>query len=180
LAEGERAVARIARMAAGGDGQTEDGRFVAFSLPGEQVAAQPSGKDRAVLDAVLERSAERVAPPCIHFGACGGCALQHWDLAAYGAWKRARLAEALSRAGYAHFALEPGFTTPRNSRRRADLGLERLADGRVAIGFHERGSTRLIPMLECHVLRPSWSGCWARWRRSCATCPRCGGLARCW
>jgi 23S rRNA (uracil1939-C5)-methyltransferase len=148
------AATRIARMAAGGDGVAEDGSFVAFALPGEVVEARPAGKDRAVLEAVREPSAERVPPPCIHFGACGGCALQHWDLAAYGAWKRARLAEALSRAGYAHVALEPGFTTPRNSRRRADLGLERLADGRVAIGFHERGSTRLIPMRECHVLRP--------------------------
>ena len=141
-------------MAAAGDGQAEDGRFVAFTLPGEAVAATPSGKDRARLDAVLEPSVERVPPPCVHFGACGGCALQHWDLAAYSGWKRARLAEALSRAGYAHFELEPGFTTPRNSRRRADLGLERLTDGSVAIGFHERGATRLIPMLECHVLRP--------------------------
>lgn len=148
----------VTQMGAGGDGVAalEEGgtAFIAFTLPGERVMARPSAKDRAVLDRVLVPSAARVEPPCRHFTLCGGCSLQHWAAEPYAAWKRARLAEALSRAGYAAPDVAPMVTTPRAVRQRADLGLERLADGRVEIGFHERGATHLVPMRECHVLRP--------------------------
>ena len=143
----------IEDMGAGGDGIAPGPFFIPFTLPGERVRATPLGANKARLDAVLEPAADRVAPPCAHFGACGGCTLQHWAEPSYAAWKRAKLAEALSRAGY-DAAIAEGFTTPRNSRRRADWGLERRADGTVAIGFHQRGAHALVPMRECHVLRP--------------------------
>ncbi|MFL1461943.1 class I SAM-dependent RNA methyltransferase [Roseococcus sp. DSY-14] len=143
----------IEAMGAGGDGIAPGPFFIPFTLPGERVAATATAKDKARLDAVLDPSPERVAPPCAHFGACGGCALQHWAPPAYAAWKRGKLAEALSRAGYDPVLAE-GFTTPRNSRRRADLGLHRRPDGAVEIGFHQRGAHALVPMRECHVLRP--------------------------
>ncbi len=143
----------VEAMGAGGDGIAPGPFFIPFTLPGERVRAEATAKDKARLDAVLAASPDRVPPPCAHFGACGGCALQHWSEPAYAAWKRARLGEALSRAGYDP-VLEPGFTTPRNSRRRADFGLARRADGVVEIGFHQRGAHALVPMRECHVLRP--------------------------
>jgi 23S rRNA (uracil1939-C5)-methyltransferase len=124
-------------------------------LPGERVEARPSGKERAILDEVLEPSPERVEAPCRHFTICGGCALQHWDEPPYAAWKRGRLAEALSRAGYADPEVAPMVPTPRAVRQRADFGLERLADGRIEIGFHKRGTTNLVPMRECHVILPA-------------------------
>ncbi len=149
----------VTQMGAAGDGITalpEGGSaFVSFTLPGERVAARVTGKDRAVLEGVLTPSADRVEPPCRHFTICGGCSLQHWADAPYAEWKRARLAEALSRAGYAFPHVAPMVATPRAVRQRADLGLERLTDGRVEIGFHERGATHLVPMRECHVLLPA-------------------------
>jgi 23S rRNA (uracil1939-C5)-methyltransferase len=146
----------IDQMGAAGDGvaQAPAGPvFLSQTLPGERVRARISGK-RGEAEAWLAESPERVAPPCRHFPACGGCVLQHWDLAPYGAWKRGRLVEALARAGFPDAPVAPLAMTPRNSRQRADLGLERLADGRVQIGFHQRGTTNLVPMQECHVLRP--------------------------
>lgn len=149
----------VTQMGAAGDGIAtlpEGGSaFVSFTLPGERVAARVAGKDRAVLENVLTPSADRVEPPCRHFTICGGCSLQHWADAPYAEWKRSRLAEALSRAGFADAQVAPMVATPRAVRQRADLGLERLTDGRVEIGFHERGATHLVPMRECHVLLPA-------------------------
>jgi 23S rRNA (uracil1939-C5)-methyltransferase len=119
------------------------------------VEARPTGKERAALIEVVEASPERVEWPCRHFTICGGCALQHWDEDPYAAWKRGRLAEALSRAGYVDPEVGPMVPTPRHVRQRADFGLERLAEGRVEIGFHERGTTNLVPMRECHVILPN-------------------------
>ncbi len=149
----------VTQMGAAGDGIAalpEGGSaFISFTLPGERITARPTAKDRAVLEAVLAPSVERVEPPCRHFTICGGCSLQHWADAPYAEWKRGRLAEALSRAGYAWPHVSPMVATSRAVRQRADLGLERLADGRVEIGFHERGATNLVPMRECHVLLPA-------------------------
>lgn len=146
---------RIERLGAGGDGIASGPLHISFTLPGELVQARPTGKERAVLDEVLEPSPERVEAPCRHFTICGGCALQHWDEHPYALWKRGRLAEALSRAGYEDPDVAPMVPTPRAVRQRADFGLERLADGRIEIGFHERGTTNLIPMRECHVVLPN-------------------------
>ncbi|MCW8087637.1 class I SAM-dependent RNA methyltransferase [Sabulicella glaciei] len=145
---------KIEAMGAGGDGIAPGPLFIPWTLPGERVRATPGAKGRARLEEVLAPSPERVAPPCVHFGPCGGCALQHWSLDAYAEWKRSRLVEALSRAGFPDAPVAPAFVTPRNSRRRVDWGLERQADGSVAIGFHERHGTALVPMQECHILRP--------------------------
>ncbi|WP_236552548.1 class I SAM-dependent RNA methyltransferase [Belnapia sp. F-4-1] len=147
----------IDSMGAAGDGvaQAAGGPvFLPQTLPGERVRARLSGK-RAEVEAWLEESPARVAPPCRHFPACGGCVLQHWAPDPYAEWKRSRLVEALSRAGFPDAPVAPLVTTPRNSRQRADLGLERLPDGRVQIGFHQRGTTALVPMQECHVLQPA-------------------------
>jgi 23S rRNA (uracil1939-C5)-methyltransferase len=154
---------RIERMGAAGDGiaTLPDGTpcYVAGALPGEVVAATPGAKRagacRATAEAILEASPERVAPPCPHFAeGCGGCALQHWDLAAQAAWKRARLEEALDRAGFAAAPVAPIVVTLPDSRRRADLALRRRPDGSVAVGLHRRGSAEVLDLRECHILRP--------------------------
>ena len=81
----------ILEIGARGDGIAEDqGRryFVPFTLPGETVEAEPRDKRgegiAADLLEVLAPSRHREAPPCAHFGICGGCALQHWRRILYG------------------------------------------------------------------------------------------------
>ena len=149
----------IARMGSAGDGvaETPDGALhIPGALPGEAVRARPTGRDKAVLEAVLTASPDRVAPPCAHVAdGCGGCALQHWDLGAQARWKRQRLAEALARAGFPDVEVAETVETPPASRRRADLALKRAPDGGVAIGFHARGASDVLDLRECHVLDPA-------------------------
>src|SRR5262245_49637934 len=77
--------------------------FVPFALPGERVRARlrpAAGGDFAAADVeILERVADRVAPPCRHFGTCGGCALQHWAEPAYRRWKIDLVRQALGHRG---------------------------------------------------------------------------------
>jgi tRNA/tmRNA/rRNA uracil-C5-methylase (TrmA/RlmC/RlmD family) len=67
--------------------------FVRHALPGEQVVAEVTSvrSKLAFADAVeiSVASPDRVVPPCplAHPGGCGGCDLQHVDLAAQRRWK---------------------------------------------------------------------------------------------
>ena len=77
--------------------------FVRHALPGEQVRAvitqTTSRLARADATAILEASADRVAPPCpyAHPGGCGGCDWQHASLSAQRALKAAVVRQQLRR-----------------------------------------------------------------------------------
>ena len=128
---------------------------------------------RAEPEALLDASPDRVAPPCPHFPACGGCALQHWAAAPYAEWKRARLADALARAGYRRCRRwRPSRSTPPRARRRADLGAATDGCGRDArLSWPRRrgvgGSARLrsAPSAARRAVRSAP-------RRCCAACRR--------
>ena len=143
-------------MGLAGDGQARlpDGGdcFVHLALPGETVLANVD-RSRVSLEAVLTASPDRVAPPCPHFAACGGCSLQHWADAPYAAWKAAKLGEALSRAGYTDVPVAPMQRSPLHERRRADLAFRRTATG-LALGFHARGSAEVVALESCALLDP--------------------------
>lgn len=152
----------VTAVGSGGDGIAAlPGGGVAFiprALPGETVRAALGQRRRdgtpARLVEVLTPSPDRVAPPCPHFEAgCGGCAVQHWSPPAQADWKRARLAEALSRAGYPDAPVAGTVTTPPGRRRRADFALRR-GPGGVTVGFHEAGSAAVLDILHCTVLDP--------------------------
>lgn len=84
-----------------GDGiaQFENERlFVPFALPGERIRAERDGS-RANLIEVLTPSADRVEPPCPHFGQCGGCSLQHLAPSAYADFKHGLVVDPLRRVG---------------------------------------------------------------------------------
>jgi 23S rRNA (uracil1939-C5)-methyltransferase len=153
----------VTGLGAAGDGfaRLPDGGscFVPRSLPGETLTVRPAGKRGdtrlAEAEAVLRASPDRVAPPCRHFAECGGCALQHWADVPYAEWKRAKLVEALSRAGFADAPVGPLVRTPPRARRRADLALRRRRpDGGVTLGFHARGSGTVVDLRACEVLDP--------------------------
>lgn len=153
---------RVTGMGAAGDGLSilPDGTpcFVARALPGETVRATPGAKRgdgrAAALAEILAPSPDRVAPPCPHFAqGCGGCAVQHWAPAAQAAWKRDKVREALSRAGYPDAPVADTVTTAPGHRRRADLALRRGPGGIVA-GFHHAGSAEVLDIAACTVLDP--------------------------
>ena len=144
--------AHIDKVGFQGDGITAGGLIVPLSLPGERVVVR-QGKERPELVEVLEASPQRVAPPCPHFSACGGCTLQHWDMAAYSAWKHDMVAIQLQRGGL-ETQVAPIFTTPPHSRRR--VGLHARKQGKtVQLGFKARRSWALVPIEVCTIADPA-------------------------
>ena len=72
-----------------GEGVAEiDGRkvFVPLALPGERVELEADG-ERGTLLGIITAAPNRIEPFCPHFGACGGCQLQHLDRPSYEAFK---------------------------------------------------------------------------------------------
>ncbi|MCO6415571.1 class I SAM-dependent RNA methyltransferase [Siccirubricoccus sp. KC 17139] len=145
----------IVALGAAGDGiarRAGGSIFVPGALPGESVRAEIAG-NRARPEAWLRESPDRVTPPCRHFGACGGCVLQHWAAAPYAAWKREKLVAALTAAGFPEAPVAPLVSVPPASRRRADLALRRTPAG-IALGLHAIGQAAVVNLAECHVLDP--------------------------
>jgi 23S rRNA (uracil1939-C5)-methyltransferase len=147
---GALAEAVIETMGAQGDG-VAGSIFAPLTLPGERVRLRVDG-DRGELVEVLSPSADRIAPPCPHFGDCGGCALQHWANEPYLAWKVEQIRLALARVGLETEILPPFAAAP-GSRRR--LALHARREGKaVALGFKARRSWRLVAIGSCAVADP--------------------------
>lgn len=147
-------------MGADGDGVAAlpDGTalFLPDTLPGELVqpgALTRRGEGWTAEAVVQEPSVDRIAPPCPHFGPCGGCTLQHWRDDAYAGWKMAQLADALRRMG-APEPSPPLARTPPAARRRMDLAIRREGPA-IRIGLHRRRSREIVDMQACPVLHPT-------------------------
>ena len=141
----------IERLGAKGDGVARcDGsdRFIAGALPGERWEIASEGGARRMSD-----SADRVAAPCRHFGQCGGCMSQHMSERLYLEWKHAIVRDAFAHRGI-EADVHPVRKIPRNTRRRAFLGVERRNQD-VLIGFREEGQHALVDMTECLLLDPA-------------------------
>jgi hypothetical protein len=143
----------VRSIGAQGDGVADGPIFVPLTLPGERVLARVEG-ERAELESVLGASPERVAPPCPHFGACGGCALQHWAHAPYLAWKTDQIRIALAREGIETTFAAPFAAAPA-SRRRLALHARRGERGTTELGYKARGSWRLVPIETCTIADPA-------------------------
>ncbi|KEP70440.1 RNA methyltransferase [Thioclava dalianensis] len=124
---------------------------VAMALPGETV-------DGSVVDGkiaapkIVTPSAERVAAPCPHYRACGGCAIQHASEEFTARWKGDVVRQALAARGIEAPEV-PVDTSPLRSRRRATLAGRRTKKGAM-IGFHARASDTLVEVPNCLILRP--------------------------
>lgn len=150
----------VAALGADADGiaTAPDGRtlFLAAALPGELIqpgALQRRGDAWAAEAAVLVPSPDRVAPPCRHFGPCGGCTLQHLADTPYADWKQERLSAVLRRLDH-DTPLPPLARTPRGARRRMDFAIRR-ENGAVRVGLHMRRSQSVVDIRECPVLHPT-------------------------
>ncbi|MBP6010956.1 MAG: class I SAM-dependent RNA methyltransferase [Alphaproteobacteria bacterium] len=142
----------ILRIGHKGDGETAEGIYVPFTVPGDRVKVEVEG-DRGKLINIISPGPSRTKPPCKHFTICGGCVLQHLEADAYREWKRDQIVQALAQRGIANVDIAPLVTIPPRTRRRAVL-TAKLVEGAVMIGFQERGSHHIVDMAECHVLHP--------------------------
>ncbi len=149
-------------MGARGDGVTShDGQpvFVFDALPGELLSLRAEAKEGQGLRArrleLLEASKDRIEAPCLHFGECGGCDLQHLAEPDYRDWKRGLLVTALARRGFtaAEDLVKPLATIEAGRRRRATWAL-RNEDKGVQLGFRARASHRIVDQTECLQLLP--------------------------
>ena len=150
-ATGERVELLIGEVGAQGEGVAAGPVFVAGALPGERVRAEVAA-GRGVAVEILEASPDRTAPPCPHFGDCGGCALQHWRTEPYLAWKAEQIRLALARERIETEILPP-FAAPPGSRRRLALHARRAGESAL-IGFKARRSWRLAPIEVCPIADP--------------------------
>jgi 23S rRNA (uracil1939-C5)-methyltransferase len=126
--------------------------FVPFTLPGERVLARGGGERRSLVE-VLAPSPERVTPPCPHFFACGGCALQHWAHEPYLAWKVERLAATLARQRIETEIL-PAFAARPATRRRIALHARKGTAQAARLGYKARRSWDLVDIAVCPISHP--------------------------
>ncbi|MBI1182529.1 MAG: hypothetical protein GC201_18460 [Alphaproteobacteria bacterium] len=160
MAGGGTMEARVGALGAQGDGiaETPEGRlFVPFTVPGDRVRVRPGqrrGEGRAAsLIEVVESGPGRADPSCPHFGACGGCALQHLAAAPYAAFKREQVVRALGHHGLGEVPVGEPLIVPAGARRRTALSAKR-AGGRLLLGYQERASHRLVDVSHCPVIVP--------------------------
>lgn len=141
----------VERLGFRGEGiATLDGKpvYVPLTLSGETVTAGIEG-NRARLLGILSPSPDRRPAPCPHFGACGGCQLQHLSPDAYSAFKRALVADALTRAGVEADVADP-IIAHGTGRRRATLHATKTAAGFMGLRSHA-----IHPLDTCPILVPA-------------------------
>lgn len=136
--------------------------FIAGALPGERVMAKQTARSRSFDEAVtldvLEASPDRVEPRCIHFGTCGGCALQHLEESKQILAKQRVLLENLERIGH----VTPGAVLPPLTdaawgyRRKGRFSVRRVEKkDKTLVGFRERDPRFVADLSECHTVIPA-------------------------
>jgi len=135
--------------------------FVDGALAGEIVEARITRSkpsfDKAVVERVVKPSPSRVEPLCPHFGVCGGCSMQHLEPRAQLAAKQRVLEDNLRHIGKVKPELVfPPVEGPHwGYRHRARISVRYVTKkDTVLVGFHERKSSFVADVRECHVLPP--------------------------
>lgn len=156
----------IEAVGAQGEGVAAGPVYAPLTLPGERVLARVEG-GRAEVERIMGASPERASPPCPHFGACGGCALQHWSHAPYLEWKVGQIRRALARERL-ETAFAPAFAAPPASRRRLALHARASSGGGAVIGYKPRRSWRLVEIDVCPIADPRLTAAFPALRRLAA------------
>jgi 23S rRNA (uracil1939-C5)-methyltransferase len=129
--------------------------FVPYTLDGETVEAEPVAghPDRRHLARIEHASPQRIAPFCQYFGVCGGCAIQHWQIDTYRAWKRQIVVDTLKHAGI-ECAVDELIDAHGAGRRRITVHARRGSDGELRVGFAAANSHEIVAIENCPILDP--------------------------
>jgi 23S rRNA (uracil1939-C5)-methyltransferase len=164
-------LARAATTRAYVDTLSHDGRgiahpkgktvFIEGALPGEDVEFQLTRSrrdyDEGRVSHIYEASTDRVSPRCLHFGVCGGCALQHCSPDAQVVAKQQTLLDNLKRIGKVQpkELFHPLTDSVWGYRRRARLSVRyELSRRRAYVGFMEKHGRRITETSRCETLHP--------------------------
>jgi 23S rRNA (uracil1939-C5)-methyltransferase len=135
--------------------------FIDGALPYERVIYRSYRKkptfENAETVSVLDESFIRTTPRCPHYDTCGGCSMQHVDFSAQVAIKQRVLEDNLRHIGKvsAGQILTPIAGPAWHYRHRARLAARWVPrKGCVLVGFHEKRSSYIADMRECHILPP--------------------------
>ena len=130
--------------------------FVPLSAPKDKLKVkihQLKGKTAfAEIVEIIEPSAERIEPPCVYFGRCGGCDFQQMNYAAQLSAKVGIIKDSLSRIGKINYEKEIqiiGSPKPFNYRARAQWHANTR---QKKIGYFQRKSHDIIDVKECPIL----------------------------
>ncbi len=133
--------------------------FVPYAIPGERITARiTDDRGRYAFAAgvtLLEPSPHRVTPRCPHFGPgrCGGCHFQHIDSDAQPEFKRQVVIDQLRRiGGFEDPPVRPTLPSPDSWEYRVHATLH--VDGEGALCYVGTDNESLIPVEECHIIRP--------------------------
>ena len=173
---------RIDSIAAGGDGVGRlDGLavFVPRTGPGELVetAVRQRGRmARGRLLRIVEPSADRVAPRCVHYDRdhCGGCQLQHLSIDAQRRAKQRIVQDAFSRIAKRSVALVPIVPSASDWEYRSRLTLAmRWERGQWIMGLHAYDDVdRVFDLRECPITIARVVSAWSEVRHAARWLPR--------
>jgi 23S rRNA (uracil1939-C5)-methyltransferase len=145
-----------------GDGVASPGHgalYVPYTLGGEtvDVSEMQGHPERRTLIKVVQASAERIDPFCDYFTRCGGCAIQHWQVDSYQAWKRQIVVDTLAQARI-DCTVDAIVDAHGAGRRRVTLHARRGADGEIHVGFAAASSHAIVAIDACPILDPALNG----------------------
>jgi len=156
---------RFEKMVYGGDclGRMPDGRaiFVPFVLPGElaeiELTEQKERFARGRLVKLLERSPERVDPPCPYFSVCGGCHYQHLGYSRQVELKKDLVRDQLERIGKLTNLPEITITAspyPFGYRNQVQFHptLAENAEAPLHLGYKLASSDEVLPIEKCLLI----------------------------
>lgn len=133
--------------------------FVEGAIPGDEVSIRivQSQKtyDEAAVQEMLSASEQRVEPFCPVYNECGGCQLQHADIAAQRDWKAKHFLNALTKAVDAKKCkiVEPLVGDDKSYRRRARFVYGKHKTDKVAkFGFRAKASSEMVNIASCPLL----------------------------
>lgn len=164
----------ITAMAAEGKslGRIEDKViFVPYTAPGDIIDVRVTKSRSKFFEGVVERyekkSADRVEPPCPHFGTCGGCKWQHIPYEKQLEYKQQQVVDCIDRiAKVAHTGISPivGSEKTYHYRNKMEftftaqkwLTIEELNSDRIfdrrGVGFHVPGGfAHVIDLETCYL-----------------------------
>ena len=137
----------IETLGASGDGKVIGSAdcYIPFTLPNEEILL---GSDNE-LENIITPSPERITPPCEYFTKCGGCRLQHMNIAYYQNWKKQSLIKTLNQKSI-NISIEEPIFIPAHTRRRAEFAFKE----NTLFGFYGLKSHKILNINHCQILSP--------------------------